>query len=139
VPVLPLSWLIDELDPIRARGFFRHNQIQSAAIPLYVPVDVIRGEAYFKDTFLEEDLGVRLGLGLDRRSAWLVASGADDDETPASVAARTSWDFDLGIRILDVVIFWRYDNLAGEIQQDLPGFEFPLRRQVFGVRWRFFQ
>lgn len=139
VPVVPLSWLIDELDPIRVRGFFRHNQIQSATTPLYVPDDVIRGEAYFEDTFLEEDLGVRLGLGLDRRSAWLVASGADGGETPVSVAARTSWDFDLGIRILDVLIFWRYDNLAGEIQQDLPGFEFPLRRQVFGVRWRFFQ
>jgi hypothetical protein len=36
------------------------------------------------------------------------------------------------------LIFWRYDNVAGTAQQDLPGFQFPLRRQVFGVRWRFF-
>jgi hypothetical protein len=139
VPVLPLSWLIGELDPVRIRGFFRRNQVQSSGTPLYVPDEVIRGEVYFEDTFLEQDLGVRLALGLDRRGEWMTAPGAGATGTPVTVAGRTSWDFDLGIRILDVLIFWRYDNLAGEVQQDLPEFDFPLRRQVFGVRWRFFQ
>lgn len=137
-PVLPLSWLVGTFDPVRVRGAYRWNDVRSASTPLYVPDEIVRGEVYFEDAFLEDDLGVRLGLGVDRRSAWLAAPATGSTAGPVTIAARTSWDFDLGIRILDVLIFWRYDNLAGSAQQDLPGFEFPLRRQVFGVRWRFF-
>jgi hypothetical protein len=138
LPVLPLSWLVGTFDPVRVRGTYRRNDMRSATTPLYVPEELVRGEMYFEDDFLEHDLGVRVALGLDRRGAWLAAPGPGSAGAPVTVAARTSWDFDLGIRILDVLIFWRYDNLAGAVQQDLPGFEFPLRRQVFGVRWRFF-
>lgn len=137
VPVLPLSWLVDEFDPIRVRGFVRHNQVLSAVVPLYVPVNLLRGEVYFEDDLLEGDLGVRLALGVDRRDPWLAPSAAGDGSAPAPVPARTSLNFDLGIRILDGLIFWRVDNLTSRLQQDLPGFEFPVRRQVFGIRWAF--
>lgn len=137
-PLVPLSWLLREFDPIRIRGVYRHNRIASETTPLYVPENAIRGELYFEDSFLEDDLGVRLALGLDRRDAWLVApGGAPAGAAAVAVPARSTWNFDLGLRIVSALIFWRYDNVAGRIQQDLPGFEFPVVRQVFGVRWAF--
>jgi hypothetical protein len=137
VPVLPLSWLVDEFDPIRVRGFARHNELRSAETPLYVPVNVLRGEVYFEDDLLQGDLGVRLALGVDRRDPWLAPSAPEAAGTPVEVPSRTSLNFDIGLRIIDGLIFWRVDNIASRQQQDLPGFEFPLRRQVFGVRWAF--
>lgn len=138
VPVVPLAWLIGEFDPLRIRGFYRHNRIDSETTPLYVPANALRGELYFEDAFLEDDLGVRLALGLDRRDPWLVAPAGEDPEAAAvAVPARSTWNFDIGLRIVGALIFWRYDNVAGRIQQDLPGFEFPVVRQVFGVRWAF--
>ncbi|MFW6088901.1 MAG: hypothetical protein ACODAB_04050 [Gemmatimonadota bacterium] len=136
-PILPLSWLGDEFGPIRVRGFVRHNQIRSAVTPFYVPANAIRGEIYFEDDFLQNDLGVRLAIGIDRRDAWLAPSGPGVDASPVEVPARTSLNFDLGLRIIDGLIFWRVDNVASRRQQDLPGFEFPVLRQVFGVRWAF--
>ena len=137
VPILPLSWLGREFDPIRVRGFVRHNQIRSDDTPLYAPANVLRGEVYFEDDFLQNDLGVRLALGVDRRDAWLAPSGPGAEASSVEVPGRTSLNFDLGLRIIDGLIFWRVDNISSEQQQDLPGFEFPARRQVFGVRWAF--
>ena len=137
VPLLPLSWLGREFDPIRLRGFVRHNQVRSDDTPLYVPVNVLRGEVYFEDDFLQNDLGVRLAIGIDRRDAWLAPSGPGTGASPVEVPARTSLNFDLGLRIIDGLIFWRVDNITSTLQQDLPGLEFPVRRQVFGVRWAF--
>lgn len=137
VPLLPLSWLGREFDPIRVRGFARHNQVRSGDTPFYVPANVLRGEIYFEDDFLEDDLGVRLAIGVDRRDAWLAPSGPEEGATPVEIPARTSLNFDLGLRIIDGLIFWRVDNITSRQQQDLPGFEFPVRRQVFGVRWAF--
>lgn len=138
VPVLPLSWLLEEAAPLRVRGFYRHNSVAVGDTALYVPTNVVRGELYFEDTFLEGDLGLRLGLGIDRRDPWRTAPGPDAGAEPAVVPSLTSVDFDLGIRIVGVLIFWRYDNVPGRLQSDLPGFDFPVRRQIFGVRWQFF-
>jgi len=139
VPVVPLGWLLRGFDPIRARGVYRHNQIESAATPLYVPVNALRGELYFEDAFLEDDLGVRLALGLDRRDPWLAPPGvAEPGAVAVAVPSRSTWNFDVGLRIVGARIFWRYDNVAGRVEQDLPGFEFPVVRQVFGVRWAFY-
>lgn len=137
-PLLPMSWLIGELDPVRIRGFYRRNEVDTAGTPFFLPANTVRGELFFHDVFLEDDLEVRLSIGLDRRDAWLtppIPGGAAFD--PITVPSRTSWDFDLGIRIVGVLIFWRFDNLAGSIQQDLAGFNFPVRRSALGLRWEF--
>lgn len=139
IPVLPLSWLWDELAPIRLRGFVRHNSIESTARPLYVPENLVRGQVFFEDSFFEDDLGVRIGVGLDRRDAWLAPAAGVAPGSAVAVAERTGWDFDLGIRIVGVLLFWRYDNIPGYLEEDLPGFEFAPRRQVFGIRWEFFE
>lgn len=138
VPVLPMSWLLEPADPIRVRGFFRHNDPPDGDIALYVPANVLRGQIYFEDTFLEGDLGVRLGLGIDRRDPWQTPPASDAGDDVAVVPSRTSLDFDLGLRIVGVLIYWRYDNVSQRLQTDLPGFDFPLRRQIFGVRWSFY-
>jgi len=137
VPVLPLSWLGSEFAPIRVRGFARRNELRSVETPLYVPVNILRGEVYFEDDFLQDDLGVRLAIGVDRRDPWLAPSAPGTGAAPVEVPARTGLNFDLGLRILDGLVFWRVDNITSRQQQDLPGFEFPVRRQVFGVRWAF--
>lgn len=136
VPVLPMSWLVGEFDPIRIRGAYRRNRVDEDAVVLFSPSERVRGEIYFEDTFLEGDLGVRLALGLDRRDPWYapVRGGGD----PAVVDERASFDFDLGIRLLDAIIFWRYDNVDGRLQRDLPDAEFPVLRQAFGIRWAFY-
>ncbi len=137
-PVLPMTWLLGELDPVRIRGFYRRNEVDTPRTPFFLPTNSIRGELFFHDAFLEDDLEIRLSLGLDRRDSWLTppipgAGGID----PLVVPARTSWDFDLGIRIVGVIIFWRFDNLAGTVQQDLPGLQFPVSRSVLGLKWEF--
>ena len=137
-PVLPMSWLIDELDPVRIRGFYRHNEVDSPRTPLFISTNTLRGELHFQDVFLEDDLEIRLSVGVDRRDPWLtppVPGGGSFD--PIAIPSRTSWDFDLGIRIVRVIIFWRFDNLAGSAQQDLAGFPFPIRRSALGLRWAF--
>ena len=77
-------------------------------------------------------------FGGERRDAWRTAGGPDSGGALAVVPSSTSFDFDLGLRIVGVLIYWRYDKISGRTQSDLPGFEFPVRRQIFGVRWRFF-
>ncbi|MGI9037934.1 MAG: hypothetical protein ACR2GQ_03630 [Gemmatimonadota bacterium] len=135
IPLLPLSFLGSEFGSIRVRGTARRNTVESATTPFYLPESMVRGEVYFEEDFLEDDLGVRIAMGIDRRDAWLVPDGLGGS---VSSPSRTSFDFDLGIRIIGVQLFWRYDNVSRRLQQDLPGFEFPLRRQVFGIRWAFF-
>lgn len=137
-PVLPMTWLLGELDPIRIRGFYRRNEVDGSRTPFFLPTNIVRGELFFHDVFLEDDLEVRISVGLDRRDAWLTPPiPGDGSFDPIKVPSLTSWDFDLGIRIVGVIIFWRFDNLAGTVQQDLAGLQFPVRRSAFGLRWEF--
>jgi len=127
-PVLPMTWLLKDLAPLRVRGFYRRNDIDAARMPFFVAENTIRGELFFHDSFLEDDLEFRLSLGVDRRDAWF---------DPVLIPSRTSWDMDLDIRIVGVIIFWRFDNLAGTAQFDIPGVQFPTRRSAIGLRWEF--
>jgi len=137
-PLLPMSWLIEEMDPVRIRGTFRRNIVDTSRDPLLVPRNSIRGELFIQDTFLEGDLHVRLSVGLDRREEWFApANPGSGGSGPVLVPASTSWDVDLNVRIVGMIIFWRIDNLARTVQQDLPGFEFAASRGMFGLRWEF--
>jgi hypothetical protein len=137
-PVLPMGWLLDDLDPVRVRGFYRHNTIETSRNPFFVPTSSIRGEVFLHDTFLEGDLQVRLSLGLDRRGEWFAPTipGSGGLE-PVLVPARTSWDVDVNVQIVGMIIFWRLDNARSAIQSDLPGFQFSPSRGMFGLRWEF--
>ncbi len=46
-------------------------------------------------------------------------------------------DWNMAIRVLSVIVYFRYDNLTGISAYDLPTLEFPNTRSVFGVKWTF--
>jgi hypothetical protein len=140
VPVFPTSFLIRDGAPIRVRGFWRVQSGAADAGAPYLPENLGRGEVYFHDRFFTGNLEVRLAVGLESRGT-MMAPDLAAATTPTSdlvpIDSRTSWDFDLDVRVLRVLVYWRYDNMAGTPAQDLVNLPFPVRRSVFGVRWEF--
>lgn len=138
-PVLPLSVLVHGIAPIRVQGFWRFTTRTSGAPALFLPENLARGEVYFRDTFFEGDLDVRLSIGLDHRTEILApASPSDPLGGIVTIPTYTSYDWAIVIKLLDARIWWRVDNLRGTAGQDLPGLAFPTRRNAFGVKWEFF-
>ncbi|MDT8435375.1 MAG: Plug domain-containing protein [Gemmatimonadota bacterium] len=140
VPVVPLSWLLPGLAPIRAAGFFRFQEADAGQAVFYLPRYLSRGEVSLVDEFFEGNLELRLGVGWNYRSAMRVPSSlAATEATGAeqSVGEVTFFDFHLGIRILDALLFWRFDNMANRAGQDLSDLPFQTRRSVFGLKWEF--
>ncbi|MEJ2483425.1 MAG: TonB-dependent receptor, partial [Gemmatimonadota bacterium] len=68
VPILPLSWLIEDASPLRLDGFWRYQSLDAGAEAMYVPQYLARGTLGFDDEFFEGNLGVRLALGLKHRA-----------------------------------------------------------------------
>ncbi|MFQ5746876.1 MAG: TonB-dependent receptor plug domain-containing protein [Gemmatimonadota bacterium] len=138
-PVLPLSALVRGLAPIRLRGFWRFTTRTSGPPALFLPENLARGELFFRDAFFEGDLDVRLSLGLNRRTSILApASPPDPLGSLVTIPTYTSYDWSVVIKLLDARIWWRVENLQGTVGRDLPGFDFPTRRNAFGVKWEFF-
>jgi hypothetical protein len=46
-------------------------------------------------------------------------------------------DWNMAIRILSVIVYYRYDNINGIAAYDLPELQFPNTRSIFGVKWTF--
>lgn len=135
-PVAPIGWLLDGVAPIRLRGTWRYARLLEGAFPGWFAEQVVRGELFFHDDFFAGNLEVRSALALERRT---------DLSVPVDVAgglavspAFSRWDFDLFVRIDTFRIWWRVENLSGIIAGDVPGLPFPRNRNVFGVRWEFF-
>ncbi|MFO7588842.1 MAG: Plug domain-containing protein [Gemmatimonadota bacterium] len=140
VPVLPLSWIAGGLDPVRARGFFRRNNWDGDQVVLYLPQYLARGELSFVDEFFDGNLEVRLGFGVNHRAAMRTASAdAPTTETDATTAvpAFTFLDWNMGIRVMSVLVYFRFDNMSRRAAGDLPGLAFPIARSAFGVKWEF--
>ena len=51
--------------------------------------------------------------------------------------AYTFLDWNMAIRILTVVVYYRYDNITGFSASDFSGLSYPGTRSVFGVKWTF--
>lgn len=140
LPILPLSWIARDLSPIRARGFFRYNSWKSGQSVVYLPQYLGRGEVGFADEFFDGNLEVRLGVGVNYRASMRTAS-ADAPTTETSetgaVPAYTFLDWNMGIRVMSVLIYFRFDNMSRQAAGDLPGLDFPITRSAFGVKWEF--
>ncbi len=140
-PILPLGMILGGVAPLRIRGFWRYTSILSDGTPAYLPESIVRGELFFHDEFLDGNLELRMAVRLDRRDAMF--SAANPAGPPAggepliAVPAYTFFDWDLMVRVLDVRIYWRFENMTGQAAQDQPGLVFPSRRSVFGVKWEF--
>jgi len=140
LPIFPLSWIARDLSPIRARGFFRYNRWESDQSVVYLPEYMGRGEIGFADEFFDGNLEVQLGVGLNYRSSMRTASAdaptSETSETGA-VPAYTFLDWNMGIRVMSVLIYFRFDNMSRQAARDLPGLDFPVTRSAFGVKWEF--
>jgi len=140
VPVIPLSWLFDDVSPIRLSGFWRYQSVDAPLDAMYTPKYVVRGVLGFEDEFFDGNLGVNLGLGLKYRGTMGAPSiDAATEESSALVAIPDYMflDWNMGIRILSVLIYYRYDNITGISAFDFPELQFPNTRSVFGVKWTF--
>jgi hypothetical protein len=137
-PLIPLGLVLNNVEPIRLRGFYRYSNILDGSDPLYVPESVARAEVFWHDSFFEEELEVSASFGLNYRDAMLTApTPASGSQNPVLVPSYTFIDWNLMIRILGVRVYWRFENLTAAVGQDLPGLPFPVRRSVFGVKWEF--
>ncbi|MCL7938321.1 MAG: TonB-dependent receptor [marine benthic group bacterium] len=139
-PILPLSWLIEEASPLRLGGFFRYQSFDESARLMYVPQYLARGTLGFDDEFLDGNLGVRLALGIKHRGSMGVpTAGAvtEPSSTLTGVPEYTFLDWNMAIRILSVIVYYRYDNITGFSANDFVGLSYPGTRSVFGVKWTF--
>lgn len=138
-PIVPLNLIWPAVAPIRISGFWRHTAVRSEEEPVYLPRNMLRGEVYFDDDFFGGNLGVRLGLALNRRDPMLASAGPTPppESLLVEIPGYTFLDFNLTIRVLEVRAYWRYENLTAQAGQDLPSLPFPASRNVFGVKWEF--
>ncbi|MGW8283413.1 MAG: TonB-dependent receptor plug domain-containing protein, partial [Gemmatimonadota bacterium] len=87
VPVLPLSWLVEDAAPIRLSGFWRYQSVDPLLDAMYVPNYLIRGVLGFQDEFYDGNLGIDMGLGLKYRGSMSAPSvDAATQENSALVA-----------------------------------------------------
>ncbi len=140
IPLIPLSWLFRDVSPIRLHGFWRYQDAGSPLETMYVPEMLYRGALAFEDEFFEGNLGVNLQLGLRHRASMGVPppdAASEESSSLVGVPAYTSLDWNMAIRILSVIVYYRYDNLTGIGAYDFPDLEFPGTRSIFGVKWTF--
>lgn len=150
-PLVPLGWLLGgDVEPIRLVGTWRHQEVleeTEAASPdtaggvpvpaeLYLPAEQGRVAALFHDQFFQGDLEVRAELAARHRST--MTSFAPSDGTTGTVSGWTTADWNLMLKIKDVRIWWRVDNTRSAPWEDLVGVIRPLRRNIFGVKWEFY-
>jgi hypothetical protein len=136
--VIPLNLVLEGVEPIAIRGFWRYANVLSGGQPWYLPENVSRAELYWNDSFFEEQLEIHAGFALNYRDAMLVppspeAAGASGVQVPS----YTFVDWNLMIRVLEVRIYWRLENMTISEGQDFVGSPFPIRRSAFGVKWEF--
>ena len=137
-PIIPLGLVLNDVEPIVLRGFYRYSNVLDGDEPLYVPESVARAEIFWHDSFFEEELEVSAAFGLNYRDSMLTSPGPGSAGSAAvRVPSYTFIDWNLMIRILGVRVYWRFENLTAVEGQDLPDLPFPVRRSVFGVKWEF--
>jgi hypothetical protein len=149
-PLLPLGWLLGaEVEPIRLSGTWRHQEILDGPDPgsggedgssddprvLYLPTDQARVSAFFHDSFFQGDLRVQAEVAVRHRSPMATVDPAGG---AGEVAGWTTVDWNLMLNLKDVRIWWRVDNTRSAPWEDMVGLARPATRNVFGVKWEFF-
>jgi hypothetical protein len=140
VPLIPLSWLFHDVSPIRLGGFWRYQSVEAPLDAMYTPKYLVRGVLGFEDEFFDGNLGVNLGLGLKYRGtmgAPSIDAATEESSSLVTIPDYMYVDWNMGIRVLSVIIYYRYDNITGINAYDFPELQFPGRRTVFGVKWTF--
>jgi hypothetical protein len=126
---LPLYW-----KPLSFEGWYQ--KWQSGMRWIYLPDETIRGALTFHTSPLPSGNLEILARLIGRRRGQMQIPLLDGKF--ASIPAMNNLDFSLQIRILDLRIFLRYEDLAhnGDVY-DIPGRTMPGPRIFYGVRWQF--
>ncbi|MBI4545004.1 MAG: hypothetical protein HY703_07415 [Gemmatimonadetes bacterium] len=106
-------------------------------LSLYMPAEAWRASLVYHD--------LPLAGGNLEVLARLESRGRGEMRVPSAGAGRdvvpdfATLDFYLQIRVLDVRVFLRWDNITSRRDlQDLPGRTFPGQRAFYGVKWEFY-
>ena len=140
IPLIPLSWLLNDVSPIRLGGFWRYQSVEAPLDAMYTPNYLIRGTLGFDDEFFDGNLGVNLGLGLKYRGTMgspSIDAATEESSVLVAIPDYMFLDWNMAIRILSVIVYYRYDNINGIAAYDLPELQFPNTRSIFGVKWTF--
>jgi hypothetical protein len=140
LPIIPLAWLIRDAEPIRLEGFWRYQTFAAESSLFYVPQNMLRGRLGFDDEFFDGNLGVRMGFGVKHRGSMGVPTAAAVTEPSSELIGAPEYtylDWNMAIRVLSVVVYYRYDNITGIGASDFVDLPFPNTRSVFGVKWTF--
>lgn len=133
-PPLPFGYFDDRLF---VRGFWRYTPLEGVEpTPYYLPQALVRVEGQLRDTFFEGNLEVRLALRASHRDPMITADAAGSE--PIALPAEIAFGTEMVVRIATFRIFWRRDNFRGARQLDFGEALFPRVRNVYGVRWEFF-
>lgn len=133
-PLLPVGALEERL--LLTASWRSSSFGEGEELPYYVPRELGRASLRYHDRFFEDNLEVRLALVAERRGEMLTARTGS--ATPELLEPRTVLGTDLLIRIDVFRIWWRVESLRGEEHQDFADLPFPAQRNLFGVRWEFF-
>jgi len=105
---------------------------------LYLPPQLGRAAVQFNGVYKDGNLEPTLRLEMLARDATLAGDPATlgDD---ALVRRYAMFNFYMQIRIIDIRLFYRYDNLFNLRNRpyDVPGTLIPTGRALYGVRWFF--
>jgi hypothetical protein len=103
---------------------------------IYLPTQLGRAALQFRGVYYGGNLEptVRLELaGHDQALAWDQTAGANQ-----LLLRYTTFNWFVQIRIIDIRIFWRYENAFNQRGDfDVPGGVIPSGRALYGVRWFF--
>jgi len=134
-PIIPIGAIIPGLDPIRLRGFYRKN-LATGALPLYVPEQLVHAELELHDTFFNGNLELWMTGYMERKGSRLVPTAGSPDVL--AVSGYTWTGGQIMFKIGDFRFFYRMVNPGGQLAFDIPGADFPLSADLFGIRWEFF-
>lgn len=109
----------------------------SGVRPIYTPASNGRATIRIHTAPLESG-NFELNARLDARQRGELAAGPLEPDGPfAVVPARTLLDAYLEMRIIDIRIWLRFDDMAGNDVEDLPGLFIQGPRVFYGVKWNF--
>lgn len=132
-PPIPVGFLRDHAT---VRAFWRRSRTGEETTTYYLPETLARGEGMLRHSFFDENLEIRLVGRVVHRGEMTTARPGEAE--PVTLAPETTFGSEVVIRIDTFRIWWRTDNLTGVEQRDFEGLVFPASRNVFGIRWEFF-
>ncbi|HET7463165.1 MAG TPA: Plug domain-containing protein [Longimicrobium sp.] len=103
----------------------------------YLPTQLGRAAVQFNGVYKQGNLEPTLRFEVVGRDQTLAFDGSNGEAV--LIPRYGIWNFFMQIRIIDIRLFYRYDNVFNLRRRvyDVPGTEIPTGRALYGVRWFF--